>query len=223
MVGAAAEADRLVGSPALPIQPSAPAFLSWAQRTSGTGAYQLPALTVDSSAGLVIEAFGLDLATVGTVQTLTATTVANGGSEAARTYRFAIPPRRRSDAARVRLRRLRRGNPRRPRARPGWARPVGFVDYAAHEANGGLHETIWTVAGARGSKASPEFIGARAHEFRVELDGPPRSRHIAALVDSSGDRRARHEVRETGSASEGSPARGARPNGGAPPAANHYP
>jgi hypothetical protein len=41
--------------------PQAPAFLGWAQRTSGTGAYQLPALTVDSSTGLVIEAFGLDL------------------------------------------------------------------------------------------------------------------------------------------------------------------
>jgi hypothetical protein len=37
-------------------------------------------LTVDSSTGLVIEAFGLDLATVATVQTLTATTVTNGGS-----------------------------------------------------------------------------------------------------------------------------------------------
>jgi hypothetical protein len=73
-----------------PVSSSAAAFLGWAQRTSGTGAYQLPALTVDSSTGLVIEAFGLDLATVGTVQTVTATTVTNGGSEAARTYRFAI-------------------------------------------------------------------------------------------------------------------------------------
>ncbi|MEA2538474.1 MAG: hypothetical protein QOF11_2708 [Chloroflexota bacterium] len=82
--------------------------------------------------------------------------------------------------------------------------PIGLVDFAAHEEAGGEHLDVWTVARedehgsrtlAKGSKVWPEWIGGRAHEFRVELEGPPGARRIAALVHrKSGHRRIRVDV-----------------------------
>lgn len=67
--------------------------------------------------------------------------------------------------------------------------PVGIVDFESHEAAGGELTDIWRVAGAKGSKCWPEWLGARAHEFRVELEGPPGRKRIAALVHRATGRR----------------------------------
>lgn len=68
----------------------------------------------------------------------------------------------------------------------------GLWDFTAHEAAGRAHTDIWTVSNAAGSKVWPEWLGASAHEFRVELDGPPGRKHISALVHKvSGHRRER--------------------------------
>lgn len=72
---------------------------------------------------------------------------------------------------------------------------VGLIDFAAHEAAGGEHLDIWVHSAAAGSKVWPEWLGSRAHEFRVELVGPPGGKHIGALVHrQSGHRRGRAEV-----------------------------
>ena len=56
---------------------------------------------------------------------------------------------------------------------------TGLVDFEAHEAAGGKLRDIWTVDAAAGSGTWPEWIGARAHDFTVEL-GP--DKRIAALI-----------------------------------------
>jgi hypothetical protein len=72
---------------------------------------------------------------------------------------------------------------------------VGLIDFAAHEAAGGEHTDIWQVSTATGSKVWPEWLGGRAHDFRVELAGPPGAKHIAALVHrESGHRRERAAI-----------------------------
>ena len=72
---------------------------------------------------------------------------------------------------------------------------TGLIDFGAHEADGGEHTDIWTVEHAIGSKVWPEWIGSRAHDFRVELAGPPGRKHIAALVHkTSGHRRERDAI-----------------------------
>lgn len=69
---------------------------------------------------------------------------------------------------------------------------VGLIDFEAHEAAGGRLTDIWRHSDAAGSGTWPEFIGARAHEFRVELDG---SKRITALVHKqSGHRRVRSDI-----------------------------
>jgi hypothetical protein len=68
---------------------------------------------------------------------------------------------------------------------------VGLIDFAAHEDMGGRLRDIWEVGHAAGSGSWPEWLGARAHEFSVELDG----RMIAALVHRrSGHRRLRAAI-----------------------------
>jgi len=68
---------------------------------------------------------------------------------------------------------------------------VGLVDFEAHEEAGGKFRQIWNVAQAAGSTTWPEWIGPRAHDFTVELDG----QRIAALVHKkSGHRRERAEI-----------------------------
>ena len=72
---------------------------------------------------------------------------------------------------------------------------VGLIDFAAREEAGLPVTDIWTASEAVGSKVWPEWIGGRAHEFKVELDGLPGAKHIAALVHkTSGHRRVRTEV-----------------------------
>ncbi|GAC1673877.1 MAG: hypothetical protein NVS9B8_16500 [Candidatus Limnocylindrales bacterium] len=69
---------------------------------------------------------------------------------------------------------------------------VGLIDFGAHEANGGEHTDIWTVSNATGSKVWPEWLSGAAHDFRVELAGPPGAKHISALIHkTSGHRRER--------------------------------
>lgn len=85
---------------------------------------------------------------------------------------------------------------------------TGLVDFAAHEAAGGEHTDIWTVAfrysepdgtvldtAAKGSKVWPEYLGGQAHQFRVELVGPPGQKRINALIHkTSGHRRERAAI-----------------------------
>jgi hypothetical protein len=77
-------------------------------------------------------------------------------------------------------------------ARDGDDKVAGLVDFAAHEAAGAELTDVWTVGDAAGSKSWPEWLGARAHDFRVELEGPPGRKRIGALVHrDSGVRRER--------------------------------
>lgn len=80
-------------------------------------------------------------------------------------------------------------------ARDATGNASGLVDFAAHEAAGGEHTAIWNVSSATGSKVWPEWLGARAHDFRVELVGPPGAKRIGALVHrASGHRRSRAAI-----------------------------
>jgi len=72
---------------------------------------------------------------------------------------------------------------------------VGLVDFDAHETAGGEMTDVWTVEGASGSKTWPEWLGARAHDFRVELAGEPgRKRAVALVHKTSGHRRERQSI-----------------------------
>ena len=74
-------------------------------------------------------------------------------------------------------------------------RPLGLVDFAAHEENGGAMTDVWNVAGAAGSKVWPEYLGAAAHQYRVEKVGPAGQKKIGALVHkTSGHRRERATI-----------------------------
>lgn len=94
--------------------------------------------------------------------------------------------------------------------------PLGLVDYLAVEAAGlDLSPTLWTVETVdwvdhpngpravirprvKGSKVWPEWLGGRAHQFRVELEGDPGKKRIGALVHrASGHRRVRAEIEAT--------------------------
>lgn len=84
-------------------------------------------------------------------------------------------------------------------ARDAEGNVLGLVDFEAHEQAGGEHLDIWRVASShatvKGSKVWPEWLGGRAHEFRVELEGPPGRKRIAALVHKdSGHRRERAAI-----------------------------
>jgi len=73
-----------------------------------------------------------------------------------------------------------------------------LVDFETHEKAGGEMTDVWTVPGARGSKVWPEWLGIRAHDFRVEKEGPPGNKHVAALVHrASGRRRERRAIEDT--------------------------
>ena len=66
---------------------------------------------------------------------------------------------------------------------------IGLIDFEAHERAGGKLRDIWDAADAVGSGTWPEWLGARVHDFRVEL-GP--DKRIAALIHAkSGYRRDR--------------------------------
>lgn len=68
---------------------------------------------------------------------------------------------------------------------------VGLVDFTAHEAAGGKLRDIWEVSGAEGSATWPEWLGGRAHDFRVELNG---RRAVALVHRQSGYRRERAAI-----------------------------
>lgn len=74
-------------------------------------------------------------------------------------------------------------------ARGATGKVIGLVDFAAHEENGGLLE-VWNVHGAKGSGTWPEYLGARAHEFKVEREND----RITALVHNTGHRRNRATI-----------------------------
>ncbi len=72
---------------------------------------------------------------------------------------------------------------------------VGLIDFDAHETAGGEHTDIWQVEGAKGSKTWPEWLGAGAHDFKVELEGKTGKKRLAALVHKeSGHRRERADI-----------------------------
>lgn len=72
--------------------------------------------------------------------------------------------------------------------------PIGLVDFASAERSGPLRlredgsAGFWRVDRAVGSATWPEWIGSRAHDFRVELDG---TRIVALVHKASGMRRER--------------------------------
>lgn len=71
----------------------------------------------------------------------------------------------------------------------------GIVDFATFEAQGGKLRDLWTVETAVGSGSWPEFLGAPAGDFSVELDADKR---ISALVHkTSGHRRERAAIEES--------------------------
>ena len=65
---------------------------------------------------------------------------------------------------------------------------IGLIDFAAHEQAGGKLRDIWNASDAVGSGTWPEWIGARAHDFTVEIDG---GRIVALIHKESGHRRER--------------------------------
>lgn len=80
-------------------------------------------------------------------------------------------------------------------ARDGDGNATGLIDFEAHEAAGAALTDVWNVDGAVGSGTWPEWLGSRAHDFRVELDGPPARKRIRALSHRvSGQRRERHVI-----------------------------
>jgi hypothetical protein len=80
-------------------------------------------------------------------------------------------------------------------ARDEDGRVTGLIDFGAHEDAGGEMTDVWTVSGAKGSKVWPEWLGSRAHDFRVELEGDPGRKRIGALVHrESGHRHVRADI-----------------------------
>jgi hypothetical protein len=72
---------------------------------------------------------------------------------------------------------------------------VGLVNFDEHERSGGEMTDVWNVDRAKGSKVWPEWIGGQAHNFRVELEGQPGRKRLAALIHKeSGHRRERVSV-----------------------------
>lgn len=74
-------------------------------------------------------------------------------------------------------------------------KPLGLIDFGAHEDAGGEMTDVWNVSGAAGSKVWPEWLGGQAYDFKVELVGPPGNKRIGALVHkASGYRRDRSSI-----------------------------
>ena len=72
---------------------------------------------------------------------------------------------------------------------------TGLVDFEAHELAGKELTDIWTVEDAVGSGTWPEWLGAQAHDFKVELAGSGQRHKILGLTHRrSGFQRSRGEV-----------------------------
>ncbi|HEX8977908.1 MAG TPA: hypothetical protein VF781_15490 [Solirubrobacteraceae bacterium] len=100
---------------------------------------------------------------------------------------------------------------------------VGLVDFEAHELAGDRMRRFgvcrWNDSDgpwvdASGAASWPEFLGARAHDFRVELDpappAPARARIRALVHRTSGYRRERSAIEAAIAAVAPDPATGAR-------------
>jgi hypothetical protein len=68
-------------------------------------------------------------------------------------------------------------------ARDADGRVIGLIDFEAWERSGRKLREVWEVGNAVGSGTWPEWLGTRAHDFRVER-GP--DGRIAALVPKNG-------------------------------------
>lgn len=68
---------------------------------------------------------------------------------------------------------------------------VGLIDFSRQEEQNGRLRDIWEVDKAVGSGTWPEWLGARAHDFRVELDPAPRNQRarITGLIHKQSGRR----------------------------------
>lgn len=76
-------------------------------------------------------------------------------------------------------------------------RPVGLVDFDAHELAGGRLREIAEHSQAVGAGTWPEWLGARAHEFRVGLrPGPKGGSHMITHLEhrTSGHQRVRADI-----------------------------
>ncbi|HET6203253.1 MAG TPA: hypothetical protein VFI25_10680, partial [Planctomycetota bacterium] len=74
---------------------------------------------------------------------------------------------------------------------------VGLVDFDACEADGLPLTAVWTVPSAVGSGTWPEWLGAAAHDFTVELAPSGVRPKITALIyKDSGHRRERAAVEQ---------------------------
>jgi hypothetical protein len=76
-------------------------------------------------------------------------------------------------------------------------KPIGLVDFAAHEEAGGEMTDIFILGDpdTKGCKVWPEWLGGAAYDFRVELEGPAGKKRIKALVHkTSGYRRERADI-----------------------------
>ena len=76
-------------------------------------------------------------------------------------------------------------------------KPLGLVDFEAHELAGGSLREIVEVSDAVGAGTWPEWLGTRAHDFKVGLRPGPKggSHKIAHLEHSkSGHKRVRADV-----------------------------
>ncbi len=68
------------------------------------------------------------------------------------------------------------------------------VDFASLEESGGKLRACWDVSGAAGSTYWPEYLGVRAHEFRVRVDERFNKRARFLEHRRSGVKREREEV-----------------------------
>ena len=74
---------------------------------------------------------------------------------------------------------------------------IGLVDFEAHENSGGQMRAVKDQADATGSGTWPEWLGPRAHDFKVELHpspAPARAKIAALVHKKSGHRRERHLI-----------------------------
>lgn len=77
-------------------------------------------------------------------------------------------------------------------ARDATGKVLGLYDFAAHELAGGKLRDFWTYSQGQaiGSGTWPEFLGHRAHDFLVELEG----KRIVRLKHLSGHVRHRERI-----------------------------
>lgn len=72
---------------------------------------------------------------------------------------------------------------------------IGLIDFSTHEDSGRSLTEIWRVDNAVGSGTWPEWLGAQAHNFKVEVDQGTSVKRIRALVHKrSGNRRDRATI-----------------------------